>query len=99
MSIKDLQTEQQPIEVKQLQARFLQIEQALVEATPELPHALAEIHKQLLQHEEFIHLLDDTDIAHYHQAFEQFKQHHLIQKTVKIGKKTKKVSDQDLLRL
>lgn len=97
MSIKDLQTDQQPIEVKHLQARFIQLEQELIAATPELPNALAEIHKQLQQHEELTHLLDDDDCKNLHQSFELFKQHKMIANVQKeIKKKGKKLSESQL---
>lgn len=96
MSIKDLQTDQHPIEVQQLQARFLQIEKNLVEMTPELPVALAEIHKQLQQHEELIHLLDDEDLMKLHMGFEKYKQIEVFTKAVKATKSKKKLSDKEL---
>lgn len=97
MSIKELQLEQQPLEVKQLHARFLQLEQELIRQTPELPIALAEIHKQVQQHEELIHLLGDDDLALLHKNFEQFKQVVVFSKASKAAtSKRKKLSDKDL---
>jgi hypothetical protein len=98
MSIKDLQIDQQPIEVQHLQARFIQLEKELVAATPDLPTALAEIHKQLQTHEELIHLLSDEDCQRLHRAFESYKQFSLINKTAKAGKK-KKISENDLMNI
>jgi hypothetical protein len=99
MSIKELQTDQQPIEVQQLQARFMQIENELIVQTPDLPVALAEIHKQLQQQEELVHLLDDEDCQKLHKSFEIFKQFALIQKTAKTNSKKKKLTENDLMNI
>jgi hypothetical protein len=102
MSIADLQTDQQPLEVQQLQAQFNTIAKALVEQTPGLPEALAQLHMHTQMHEELVHLLDDDDIAILHKAFEKFKQFSLVQKEVKAqegrGRK-KKLSENDLANL
>lgn len=101
MSIRELQTNQQPMEVQTLKARFLQIEAELINQTPLLPVALVDIHKNMLQHEELVHLLDDDDIALLHQAHEIHKKFALVAKevkTVKTGNR-KKVSDNDLKNL
>lgn len=99
MSILDLEIEQQPIEVQQLKSRMYQIQQNLLDNTPGLPEALADIHKNLLQHEELIHLLDDEDIHRIHAGFEKFKQFTLVQKEVKAVKKNKKLTNEDLSNL
>lgn len=100
MSILDLQDEQSPIEIQQLKSRMYQVQQSLLSDTPGLPEALAEIHKNLLQHEELVHLLDDDDIARIHQGFEKFKQFTLVQKEVKANNKPKKkLSNDDLANL
>lgn len=96
MSILDLQATQQPLEVQQLQARMQQIQEQLLEKTPQLPDALVTIHKMLLEHEELVHLLDDEDIMKLHKAHELHKQFHLVNKEVKAVKKNKKLSNEDL---
>jgi len=100
MSIRELQVDQSPIEVQQLKARMLQIQDQLVLKTPELPIALADIHKNLLQHEELIHLLDDDDIRLLHQTHELHKQFAMIQKEAKsVSGRRKKLNDNDLANL
>lgn len=99
MSIKELQLEQQPIEVKQIHARFTQVEQALVTEFPGLPEALADIHKQLQSHEELIHIFSDEDIAVLHQAFEKYKQVSIVTKSIKKSSSKKKLSNDDLATL
>lgn len=96
MSILALQAEQQPIEVQSLIARMQQVEQQLIEQTPQLPDALVHIHKMLLEHEELVHLLDDDDIMKLHRAHEMHKQFHLVQKEVKKVGKNKKLSQSEL---
>lgn len=100
MSIKDLESSQQPMEVQLLKARFLQIQDQLLQKTPELPTILFDIHKNLLEHEEMVHLLDDEDIHALHSAFEIHKQQALLQKEIdkaaKGGKGKKKLSSSDL---
>jgi len=100
MSIRELQTDQQPLEVQQLKARMLQIQDQLILKTPDLPVALADIHKNLLQHEELVHLLDDDDIALLHRTHELHKQYALIQKEAKtVSGRRKKLNDNDLANL
>jgi hypothetical protein len=99
MSIKELEASQKPIEVQQLQARFKEIEQKLIDGTPGIVDAMIDIHKNLLQHEELVLLLSDEDIAMLHQAHEKHKQFHMINKEVKKVGKTKKLSADDLLNL
>lgn len=96
MSIKDLQLEQQPIEVQHLIARMKQIEENLITETPGLPEALAEVHKHLQSHEELIHLMDENDIAILHKGFEKFKQIVVFQAAVKSVGKKKKLSENQL---
>lgn len=98
MSIRDLQIDQQPIEVQILKTRFQQIEKELIETTPLLPVALVDIHKNLLQHEELVHLLDDDDLQILHQAHEKHKHFALIAKEVKVVKAgaRKKLTEKDL---
>lgn len=99
MSIIDLQTDQQPIEVQTIQSRMKQIQEELIAGTPALPDALVTIHKMLLEHEELVHLFDDDDIMKLHKAHEQHKQFHLVNKEVKKVGKNKKLSDNDLSNL
>jgi|SRR6266853_190907 len=99
MSIADLQSSQQPLEIQQLVQQFKLIEQELIKKTPGLPDALVTIHKMLQEHEELTNILDDNDISNLHKAHEAYKQVALIHKEEKKMKKTKKVSDQDLLNL
>lgn len=99
MSIAELQSTQQPLEIQQLAQQFKIIEQELIKRTPGLPDALVAIHKMLQQHEELANILDDDDIAKLHKAHEAYKQVALLQREVKSLKKTKKVSDTDLLNL
>lgn len=99
MSILELQTEQQPLEVQQLQAQFKLIAQKLVDGTPGLVDAMIEIHKITQTHEDLIALLSDDDIANLHKSHEKHKQFTLIQKNIKAttgaGKK-KKLTEGDL---
>ena len=99
MSIADLQSQQQPLEVQQLAQQFKIIEQELIKKTPGLPDALVTIHKMLQEHEELTNILDDEDIAKLHKAHEAYKQFSLLQKETKKLKGNKKVSEQDLLNL
>ena len=96
MSILDLQIAQQPIEVQALHARMVQIQDQLLEKTPQLPDALVAIHKMLLEHEELVHILDDDDIMNLHKAHEVHKQFAVVNKEVKKTGKTKKLSSADL---
>ena len=101
MSIIDLQTDQQPLETQMLKVRMMQIQEQLIQKTPELPNILFDIHKNLQEHEELIHLLDDEDIARVHQAFELHKQQYLLQKEIEKAQKKgtgsrKKLSQTDL---
>lgn len=99
MTILELQTAQQPLEVQQLAQQFQLIEQELIKKTPGLPDALVTIHKMLMEHEELANILDDNDIAMLHKAHESYKQVTLFQKEVKAVKKNKKVTDDDLKNL
>jgi len=101
MSIADLQTAQQPYEVQLLKANMLKVQEELVTKTPGLQSALVTIHKILMEHEELVHLLDDDDIAHLHQAHELHKQVALVQKEAKKSKSNgrKKLNDNDLNNL
>lgn len=98
MSIKDLQVNQQPLNVQQLQVRFNDVATKLIDGTPGLPEALVDIHKNLMQNEHLVHLLDDDDIAVLHKAHEKYKQFILVQKEVKKSK-SKKLSNDDLSKL
>jgi hypothetical protein len=101
MSIKELEVGQQPLEVQSLKARMIEIEKKLIDGTPGIVDAMVDIHKNLLDHEELILLLDDNDIAMLHKAHEKHKQFVLVQKEVKaVGKGgKKKLSDNDLANL
>lgn len=101
MSIKELEEAQQPPNVQRLIARMIQIEEQLVDKTPLLHEALADIHKNLAMHEELVHLLSDDDIHNLHAAHEIHKQYKLIQQEEKkvSGKGRKRVSDEDLNNL
>lgn len=100
MSIKDLEVSQQPLNIQTLRAKFLEVEQGLLQDTPGLVDAMIFIHKNLLEHEELVLLFDDNDIRTLHLAHEKHKQVHLIQKeTKKLGKSRKKLSDTDLNNL
>lgn len=97
MSIRDLQINQQPLEVQQLHAQFKIIEQKMKDGTPGIVDAMLEIHKNLQTHEELVSLLNDDDIQMLHQAHEKHKQFVLVQQTAKknnTGKK--KLTDADL---
>ena len=95
MSILDLQIAQQPIEVQALHARMVQIQDQLLEKTPQLPDALVAIHKMLLEHEELVHILDDDDIMNLDKAHEVHKQFAVVNKEVEKAGKTKKLSSAD----
>lgn len=98
MSILELQLDQQPLEVNQLAARIKEVQANLLQQTPGLSTALADIHRMLQQHEEMIHFLDDEDMKKLHQAHELFKQHHLVQSSIaKTGKK--KIDEKRLMSL
>jgi hypothetical protein len=99
MSIADLQSSQQPLEIQALAIQFQKIEQELIQKTPGLPEALIIIHKMLQEHEELANILDDNDIAKLHRAHEAYKQVSLIQREVKGIKKNKKVTEDDLKNL
>ncbi len=101
MSIRELQASQQPLEIQQLAIKFKEIENQLVQKTPELPMALVEIHKMLQEHEELTNILDDDDIMILHKAHELHKQFALIQKEEKklSSRKNKKLSDSDFANL
>lgn len=99
MSILDLQLNQHPPEVAVLKERMQEIVNALLGQTPLLPTALVDIHKNLLLHEELVHLLDDDDIMHLHKAHEIHKQYVLVQKEAKKSSKSKKVTENDLANL
>lgn len=100
MSIHDLQVDQQPLNVQQLQVRFNEVVAKLVDKTPGLPEALMDIHKNLQMNEHLVHLLSDDDITILHQGFEKYKQFVLVQKEVKkVGKSGKKLTDADLGKL
>lgn len=96
MSILDLQTDQQPLEVQALQARMIQIQNELLEKTPQLPDALVTIHKMLIEQEDLVHLLDNEDIKALHKAHEMHKQFAIVNKEVKKVGKNKKLSQADL---
>lgn len=87
MSIRDLEASQKPLEVQQLQARMREIEKGLLNSTPNLTEAMIDIHKNLLQHEELVLLMDDDDIKILHQAHEKYKQFVMVSKEVKKSKK------------
>lgn len=99
MSIAELQTAQQPLEVQQVAEQFKLIEQELIKKTPGLPEALVTIHKMLQEHEELTNILGDEDIANLHKAHEAYKQVSLIVREAKSIKKNKKISDDDLKNL
>lgn len=100
MSIRELETSQQPIEVQKLKARMVEIEQRMIDGTPGIVDAMIDIHKNLQEHEELVLLMNDDDIALLHKAHEKHKQFILVQKeTKKVGKGGKKLSNDDLLNL
>lgn len=100
MSIADLQSQQQPLEVQQLAQQFKLIEQELIKRTPGLPEALVTIHKMLQEHEELSNILGDEEIALLHKSHEAYKQVALIHREEKkIKKGNKKLSDNDLSNL
>lgn len=101
MSIIELQSAQQSLEVQRLQARFKEIHTKLVDQTPGIVDAMVDIHKILQQHEELVHLLSDDDIAALHKAHETHKQVVLIQTTAKTttGKGRNKLTDGQLKNL
>jgi hypothetical protein len=80
---------------------MLEIEKKLMDGTPGIVDAMVDVHKNLLEHEELVLLLDDNDIAMLHKAHEKHKQFVLVQKEQKnIGKGgKKKLSDNDLANL
>lgn len=90
MSIRDLQINQQPLEVQQLHAHFKIIEQKLIDGTPGIVEAMIEIHKNTQMHEELVNLLDDDDIALLHKAHEKHKQFVLVNKEVKASTTNRK---------
>lgn len=87
MSIRDLEVSQKPLEVQMLRARMIEIQQKMIDGTPGIVEAMIDIHKNLLQHEELVLLMDDDDIKLLHQAHEKHKQFAMIQKEVKKSKK------------
>lgn len=102
MSIKNLQKDQQSFEVLRLQENMGKVEAALLEKTPDLPIVLAEIHKDMLKHEELVHIMDDEDIAILHRAFETHKHVVLLQKETDKqakGRGRKKLTEKDLTNL
>lgn len=101
MSIKDLQVDQQPIEVIKLMSTMQEIEQELLIKTPNLPRALIDLHKNLMEHEELVHLMSDEDIAAVHQAHEIHKQITLVMKDEKKAatRGRKKLTNNDLSNL
>lgn len=99
MSIAELQSSQQPLEIQALIQQFKIIEQELIKKTPGLPEALVTIHRMLQEHEELTNILGDEDIALLHKSHEAYKQVALIVKEVKSLKKNKKISDEDLKNL
>ena len=101
MSIADLQSQQNEPVVQQFVEKFMAVKENLEKQTPGLAHAMYEIHKHLLEHEELVHIMGDEDIATLHQAHERHKQFALVEKEVKAVKSTKKkrLSDSDLANL
>lgn len=101
MSIRDLQVDQQPIEVGNLKDKMIFIHENLSTRTPELVDALVIVHKGLMEHEELVHLLDDDDIHDLHKAHEIHKQVVIVQKEDKKVRTSsrKKLSDNDLANL
>lgn len=87
MSIKDLEVNQAPIELQQLKARMIIVEQGLISDTPGIVNAMIDIHKNLQEHEELVQFLSDEDIHLLHLAHEKHKQVVLIQKQTKAAKK------------
>lgn len=100
MSIKDLEVSQKPMEIQMLKARMIEIQNKLIDGTPGIIDAMIDIHKNLLQHEELVLLLDDDDIHNLHLAHEKHKQIHMIQKAEKaMSGRKKKLNDNDLANL
>lgn len=99
MSIRDLEVQQQPLEIQQLHAQFKIIEQKLQDNTPGIVDAMIDIHKNLQTHEELVSLLDDDDIAMLHKAHEKHKQVVLVQQAQKKSNGKKKLSSDDLNNL
>lgn len=100
MSIRELETSQQPMQVQLLKARMKEIEQKLIDGTPGIVEAMIDIHKNLQSHEELILLMSDDDIKILHTAHEKHKQFVLVHKeTKKVGKGGKKLTSNDLANL
>jgi hypothetical protein len=100
MSIRELEVSQKPMHVQVLKARMKEVETALINNQPGIVTAMIDIHKNLQQHEELVHLLNDDDIMLLHQAHEKHKQMHMIVKEEKNQKKAaKKLSNADLSNL
>lgn len=100
MSIRELETSQQPMEVQLLKARMKEIEQKLIDGTPGIVDAMIDIHKNLQSHEELVLLMSDEDIQLLHRAHEKHKQFVLVAKEVKkVGKGGKKLTSNDLANL
>jgi len=100
MSIRELEVSQKPLEVQQLKARMLEIQQKLIDETPGIIDACIDIHRNLQEHEELVNFLSDDDIQILHKAHEKHKQFHLVQKeTKKVGKGGKKLTENDLKNL
>jgi hypothetical protein len=83
MSILTLQAEQQPLHIQTAVKQFQAVAVALLEASPGLSMALAELHKNMIEHEEIVQLLDDDDIQKLHKAHEAHKQVTMITITQK----------------
>lgn len=83
MSIRELEVAQKSLEIQNLKARMLEIQQKLIDQTPGIIDAMVDIHKNLMMHEELIILMSDEDIALLHQAHEKHKQFTLVNKEIK----------------
>lgn len=100
MSLLTLETSQKPLELQQLQARFKEVAQKLLDGTPGMIEAMIEIHKNLQEHEALVEFFSDEDIAILHRAFEKYKGVVLVQKEEKkVSGRKKKLSDNDLANL
>lgn len=97
MSIEELQSVQQPIEIQQLFAQIAEVKASLLGTNPNLGKALSEIHKMLLSHEELTHMVGDEDWKAIHSAMEKYKQVQVVTNATKNS--GKKISDKKLMDL
>lgn len=96
MSLAELQASQQPPHIAKAIEQFQAIQLTLQEQRPGLAMELVELHKNMIEHEEIVHLMGDDEIRTLHLAHESHKQVVAVQVT---GKATKKALDTKIKNL